>query len=570
MSDVSTFDQQFLAVANTFGNLSNAVAPFVQRRRQTQFVEAVTQARRRTQEFQTSLRDREDWEGYETEWDQAQQNIAAEIAEQYNDHAVRQEFYNWWAQHQETARQKVGEIAWNREFAHGIASLEDGLQAAHELTDYGERREQLQFVVRNAQSSGYIDELEASRILDQNYERIFMDQLNDSLNEIYADGGYDQALTWINGDNGANEAQRSDLITQLNRLDAQAQRRFRERQQQSVNTLYEGIYSGDTTVRGILSDPYIDANQQDWLIGKLQQLTQAEQEVGEGETTEEGKNIVANLQTDLDRGRDRIEVMDEADQAYQRGEISRTEWEALRGYEALGEFEPYWNDLEDTIKELELPMAQTMAEARRRLQGVLFIKSGPNTWRRNTEVSEKEIQQYFQNVERELAGDRIMQQASRRDYRRGENQFGQRIGLADPYNTAEDNLRAIDQGQLLGYRDDEQYGEWLNEMSFEHKRMFEEVPFAETVTWAGFDRDGRPVFTAMTPVGRRAVAWFMMDPNTKEEFEDEQPYYWDRELQQWRVLPQDAITDESRLGEQRDLSASGGYDPVTGTARPSR
>lgn len=526
----------FRELGNTVQAAGRLASPFLERRRKIAFTDAVTKARRESNNFRNELIKNPDWESYDVEWSRKSDEIASSIADTLNDPVVQEQFYHWWSSESETARQKVEQMAWSRETAAGITTMETGLEASTEMTDYDERREQVRFVTEAAYQSGYIDKVQREQIRNKEYEQIFMDQAHNTLDEIFSDGGYDASLNWINSNNGTNEAQRAELITRLNRLDAQAQRRFRQRQQESINTLYEGIYSGETTMRSILEDPYIDANQQDWLIRKLQQLAEAERTNGEGETTEEGRNTIARLQTDLDRGRDWIEVMDEADQAYIAGELSRTEWQSLRGYKPLEEFAPWWDQLESTIEELELPVASTMADARRRLQGLLFVKTGENTWARNTSVSEKEIQQYFENLERELAGEQVMKRAFSTDYSRGEanNIFGR-------INRGEENLLAIDQGQLLGFRNEEPYVEWLNEMSFEHKRMFENVPFAENVSWAGFDRDGRPVFTATTPVGQRAIAWFMIDPNTREEFQDEQPYYWDKDRRRWEVLPQTEI-----------------------------
>lgn len=521
---------------DTLGTLVDVLGQFGQRRREIVLTDAVAESRRRMNAFQQELRENPDYMSYGQEWARRKEEIAQSISESLRDPIAQEEFYKWYTQEAQSFEQDVVlPMAQQAETATGIATLEKSLEVARELTDYNRRRKQVQFTVNQALTSGYIDRQQAERILSTEYEKLFMDRAMDTLSEIYNEGGYNAAADWIYGENGTNEDQRHELTTALNQMDAFAQRRLMQAREQEDLLMWRHLMAGSLTERMVWDAEYLSRVQREHWIDELRKTAEAQQELGEGTTTDPGRELIAQLITEIDRGeRDRVQINNEASQAYREGMISLTERDKLLRREPFESLAGVWTRFDNAMEEID---ATATEEARYRrilvekLRSELYVET-ENGWAESDNFTQAEQDSLVDNVIREeVVGDKIMQQATKRHYRRGESDVFSR------WSKGEQNLRAIDRGQLIGYVGDETYNTIVQAMLNEHKRMFEEVPFTEYVEEAGIDQDGRPIFRARTNLGLQYISWRMIDPDTGEEFSDEMPYYWNGHERRWRPLP---------------------------------
>lgn len=554
MSDrLQSFNNFLGSVDRTIG----ALGQVAERRRTIAFTNLATDARRRINTFQNELRQNPNWDQYDLEWQRRRDEIQKELSERIKDPVLQEQFTQWYAEETLRAGQQVEKLAWDREVASGIASLEYDLEAAREMNSFEERAEHINFVTQQAVNSGYVDEPTAARYRRRELERLELDQSIAAATDIYEQtgGDYGAAIDWALGtDSGVPRGMQAEVITHLNRLDAARKRQAEQLRQERLNTHFVAAFRGGGSISAILDDSALEVTDKNFLIDLYREQSETEQQVGEGSTTDTGARALAGLRAQIDTGKiTPLELYSQAARLYADGEITRTERDQIIARRPLEELRPLWESfdaaLQDAVDAGEEITEQEKNRYRRQLEqkAQRFFTTGADgelVPRQN--YSENEIIRLAENYVREdIMGERIIERVHRRDFGFGDDPSGIAFWRGD-LNPAETNLRAIDEGRLIGQTHREEYTSILEDMSYEHKAMLQALPSLESMQWAGFDRDGRPVFVANTPAGRRAVALFTIDPVTKEEYVDEQPYIWDPDRELWSPLPEGSPANSAR------------------------
>jgi len=546
------------SVAGAAESAQRFMEPIRQRRRTTEYVETTTALSKRMDEFVTGLRENPEFRSYPQLWEEEQRAIQEDVLSTIQDPEVKSRTEQWYMQQSENTRRRVADVAWNRELAWGRSTIEGAIETARGLSDYRERWERIQTAVADGLSTGYIqDDYQAEEILQQERESLLFDQAKDSTLLTYSEDGYDVALNDIQTSEELNDRQKGALITTLNQMDAQQQRRAEALRSEEDMMMWRRLQAGSLTMDHIWDAQYLTRPEREHWEKRLQDVAQADREIGEGETTEEGWEFEARIIHDIDSGsRDRNQINSDIVEAHRDGVISRTVRDHLMGRDPMEDrLGPVWSRFDDAVKQngVESDDADRMRRellTRLREQFYRTNQDGSRTLR--SEFREEHLLEVSENFVREwIIGDRIMKMNSRSQYRPESDE-----NIFNRHNATEDNLRAIDQGHVRGLKD--AYETTLNEMSYGHLAMMERLPQLGNVRFTDFDLDGRPLFEADTPRGPAVVAFFMVDPNTGTEYTDETPFMYSSVNKRWYLLPD---------GEPVSASGGGGAREQSGTPR---
>lgn len=496
------------------------------------------------------IRTNQDYDSYERLFEERFAEFEEELVTKATDPLVVEAGQEWLRRQREAVRSQVSELAWQRERAHEVAELQNEIDRARGF-GYEDRREQFTDSIETAYQAGYIGPDVRDRLIDEEEAALLYDQTIDAMTLRYNadDGGYEKALMTITRSELNDTAKRS-AIAALNQLDAVTQRRRQIELDTEKNALYVGIYTGETQIRDVLASAQ-SATDKDWLISRIEEVAEKRRRVGEGETTQIGERRLSSFYTDIDRGADRIGVIEEARRAWLDEQIiSETDFNRIRSYEGLPEYKDHWDSIEEAAVEAGVDPIEMMTDVRQRLGSILFVRDQDGNWTRNPEITDKEAREFFRATMQEVAGEKALQQALyATEFHRDES--GSRD--ARRLNAPEEALREIDDGRLRGYTD--VYREQLDHLAAGHERILNSValsPYIENVVPRGIDGDGRPTFYADTPVGRQEVAFFSKDPNSGEEFTDETLFFWRGDRQRWERLSLSGAPEAGGVESRRD------------------
>ncbi len=506
------------------------------RQNESKYIDYTVEATRRFDEMFRGFQENEEFDRYGSIFDETVEAIRSDVFSQAENPRLAESLDQWLTKNSEQVRQNVSDTAFNRQQTQMIAKLPEKLEEARSYQTREMQELAIQSTVENYVGNGWIDENKGAEILRAEYGRIRLDKATDDLVGVFQNEGYDNAFRWVHFESNLSGDDKRQLDSVLGNLQRRKLAEDARLQENEDLQFWQRFQEGQLTIQDVRRASHLSRSQREHWERRIQEGNSTAGTTGATETTDEGKNLVAQFVHDIDSmSRDRSRINDDINKAHLNGELS---WPDARRLLAMKPMEdqlgPVWEIFDSHVQDASV--------------------SGADKIRLQRELLERLVSQYYRTDEdgnrvprREFRTDHLMEAAENfiskkileESYMKMTHRDSYRLeadeNIFNRHNSSEDNLRAIDSGQIRGVVQD--YQDVLDEMSYGHLRLFEQLPQIEGAQFRRFDLDGRPLFEAVTPRGPAVVGFFLKDPYTGVEYEDETPYMYSTPLQRWVLLP---------------------------------